>query len=323
MAFIVHNNKNYVTTSIHHLRDTSLSLQAMGLLSFMLSCADTFKFSIEGLTKISSCGDCATRSALKELRDKNYVVVAPVKKNSKIVEWNYHVYEKPFVGNPDVDSPDVENPHVENQGQRNISIEDTSREVEDKDKSLSLFNSSNEESNAVDTHTCESSYQWLIDYWNEHAAVKGYPRLISIAGNRLKAVRARIKEYGKEQFMHAIDKAAASDFLRGQNKNNFMLTFDWLTKPSNFPKVLEGNYDNKSQDNGTGNNVSGLSQHAQVQQGNGGAGDDVQVPHRQWTIIENSGSSDPRATTKRNYDRQQYDYEQPNRNEELLFGAFR
>ena len=36
-----------------------------------------------------------------------------------------------------------------------------------------------------------------------------------------------------------------SSFLKGQNNKNWTITFDWLIKPSNFIKVLEGNYTDK------------------------------------------------------------------------------
>lgn len=122
MIFRVHTNQRYVAISTCHLRDTSLSLQAMGLLSFMLSCKDDFKFSIEGLARISSCGNAATRSALQQLKNKGYVVVSPIKDPAgKIIEWNYDVYEK-----PQMEEPHIENPHVENQRQSNISNKDNS-----------------------------------------------------------------------------------------------------------------------------------------------------------------------------------------------------
>lgn len=130
MIFRVHTNQMYMAISTYHLRDTSLSLQAMGLLSFMLSCNDNFKFSIEGLSKISSCGDTATRSALQQLKNKGYVVVSPIKDPAgKIIEWNYDVYEKSQAEEPHVDFQ-----HVEKQGQSNIS----SKVISNKDDNSSL-----------------------------------------------------------------------------------------------------------------------------------------------------------------------------------------
>lgn len=108
----VHYNRGYTAMSNHHLRDTSISWQAMGVLSFMLSCREDFKFSIEGLTKCSSCGETATRSALKELREHGYIKISRlIGEGGKVVGWKYDVFE----------NPDVENPDVECQGQSNTN----------------------------------------------------------------------------------------------------------------------------------------------------------------------------------------------------------
>ena len=41
-------------------------------------------------------------------------------------------------------------------------------------------------------------------------------------------------------------KVAASEFLCGRNERNWTANFDWLMKPSNTVKVLEGNYGNRT-----------------------------------------------------------------------------
>ena len=71
------------------------------------------------------------------------------------------------------------------------------------------------------------------------------PRLKFIKGARLKSLNARVRENSKEDLVEVVRKAAVSDFLNGKNDRSFIATFDWLIKPNNFPKVLEGNYDNK------------------------------------------------------------------------------
>ena len=73
------------------------------------------------------------------------------------------------------------------------------------------------------------------------------PRIKSLSEQRKKSLGARIREYGKQALSTVIRKAAASDFLNGKNGRDFIATFDWLMKPTNFPKVLEGNYDNHEQ----------------------------------------------------------------------------
>lgn len=63
---------------------------------------------------------------------------------------------------------------------------------------------------------------------------------------RMSSVRARIREHGKSAFAEMVHKAAASDFLKGGGKTGFKATFDWLIQPSNFQKVIEGNYANQT-----------------------------------------------------------------------------
>jgi hypothetical protein len=43
-----------------------------------------------------------------------------------------------------------------------------------------------------------------------------------------------------------IELAANSDFLAGQNQNSWIADFNWIMRPGNFVKVLEGKYKNKS-----------------------------------------------------------------------------
>ena len=55
--------------------------------------------------------------------------------------------------------------------------------------------------------------------------------------------------------MQAIDKIHISKFMQGDNKNKWQVTFDWLIKKANLLKVLEGNYDDKTNTE-TKNNVN-------------------------------------------------------------------
>lgn len=76
-----------------------------------------------------------------------------------------------------------------------------------------------------------------------------------INGNtRRAAVLARARENGEEALNIVANKAAESDFLNGKNDRGWVATFDWLMKPNNFIKVLEGNYDNTSANKGIKNN---------------------------------------------------------------------
>lgn len=90
---------------------------------------------------------------------------------------------------------------------------------------------------------CQSSLQDVIDKWNS----TGFPEVKYMASSSKRAshLKQRIKEHGLETVLEAIDIANSSQFLHGNNKDGWTMTFDWFVKPSNFIKVLEHNYDNR------------------------------------------------------------------------------
>lgn len=130
MAVNVHYNEGYTTMCNHHLRDVSLSWQAKGMLSFMFSNREDFKYSINGLTKCASNGDTSVRSILNELKEKGYLIVTPIKGNNGRIEcWDYDFFETPDDAKQFEGRPHVENTHVENQGQRNTNISSTNSRI--------------------------------------------------------------------------------------------------------------------------------------------------------------------------------------------------
>ena len=61
---------------------------------------------------------------------------------------------------------------------------------------------------------------------------------------RIRLLKARLKDYPLDDFMTALDNIEKSSFLRGENNRGWKITFDWLVNEGNFIKVLEGNYKN-------------------------------------------------------------------------------
>ena len=73
-VFRVEKNQNYTVMSNYHLRDTRLTLKAVGLLSKMLSLAEEWEYSTRGLASICKEGVDAIGAALKELEKCGYLV---------------------------------------------------------------------------------------------------------------------------------------------------------------------------------------------------------------------------------------------------------
>jgi hypothetical protein len=88
------------------------------------------------------------------------------------------------------------------------------------------------------------SAQEVINLWNTITAGL-LPKVIASTPERSKNILARkslLNDLSWEEFFKLV---ANSDFLTGKNDRGFTATFDWVMKPSNFVKILEGNYNNR------------------------------------------------------------------------------
>ena len=85
----------------------------------------------------------------------------------------------------------------------------------------------------------------VVSEWNSI----GVSPIKLIRGTRQKMLNARIKEYSEEGVLQAINNIKHSDFLKGQNKNSWVITIDWFLKPNNFNKIYEDNYNTKKKTN--------------------------------------------------------------------------
>ena len=72
---------------------------------------------------------------------------------------------------------------------------------------------------------------------------------LKITDKRKRAINNLLKEYSLEEMLKAMGKIRTSNFLQGNNKTGWQISFDWFTNKSNFLKVLEGNYDDKANSN--------------------------------------------------------------------------
>lgn len=90
--------------------------------------------------------------------------------------------------------------------------------------------------------------QEIKEFYNRQLLESGsrLPKLRSeITGQRKSMLLARIDEYGLDTVKEVLSKAANSKFLAGDNNRGFVASFEWIVRPNNFPKILDGNYDNR------------------------------------------------------------------------------
>ncbi|WP_062699768.1 DUF6291 domain-containing protein [Chryseobacterium indologenes] len=94
----------------------------------------------------------------------------------------------------------------------------------------------------------------LVKYFHDNCS--RLPKVQVISKSRKSSIKARISDYGLEKVKEVLKSAGESNFLAGENRNQWTADFDWILKPTNFVKILEGNYNNKDLSNGQSNNFN-------------------------------------------------------------------
>ncbi len=109
-------------------------------------------------------------------------------------------------------------------------------------------------STSVDGRTA-FDYKSVVDLFN--SVCVSLPKVAKLSENRKRNIKNAHKQLDGnfEDFFHRIEQ---SDFLTGRSGNWNGCSFDWILKPSNLIKILEGNYDNKNGNSGKKGNFPTL-----------------------------------------------------------------
>ena len=148
-------------------------------------------------------------------------------------------------GNPIDDTRLIERSGRQTQQRRNIDATKTHS-----DKGLDIDKDKEKDNKLIvskDT-ICQTDVRRVIEEWNKLQEVGINPISdIKPSSKRCQLLKGRIREYGIDEVLNAINNVRKSDFLRGENNRGWMITFDWFVKPNNFLKTLEGNYNKEGQ----------------------------------------------------------------------------
>lgn len=160
-VFRVEKTKNFTVMSNYHLRDTTLSYKARGILSTMLSLPEVWDYTLTGLAKISKDGIASVRAGIIELEKAGYITRTQGRDENGVFGKNiYNVYEIPqpittaangttnnenmplcenqttakaplcdfpSADNPSTGNPSADNPSAENCTQLNTNILNTDK----------------------------------------------------------------------------------------------------------------------------------------------------------------------------------------------------
>ena len=89
-------------------------------------------------------------------------------------------------------------------------------------------------------------FEKVRQQFNRIMEAKKIPKLKGkIAGQRKAFFEARVRENGIVSVYRVMIKAAESNFLNGGGGKGWIANFEWIYRPNNFPKVLDGYYDNQ------------------------------------------------------------------------------
>lgn len=165
---------------------------------------------------------------------RNYMQEYRKKQKDKIeCKTNSKLYGK-VNSKTNVSSAEVYNKELDNKELDNKELDNKEKEIEEENDLI------------VSKDTIrQTDVQRIIDEWNtlEEFGITPVKRMTP---KREQAVKARIRQNHMDDILEAIENIRHSSFLQGQNKEGWMITFDWFLKPGNFAKVFEGNYLDKS-----------------------------------------------------------------------------
>ena len=142
------------------------------------------------------------------------------------------------------------------------NLEGINEKIEDNNTSINntslLLNNNNTYVKNEFSRVCEEIKNNWIKIAHEY---KLSGTQLKITEKRKRVINNLLKEYSVEEVLQAMEKIRTSNFLQGNNKTGWQIAFDWFINKSNFLKVLEGNYDNKENENtGSKNFGKGVTQ---------------------------------------------------------------
>lgn len=129
------------------------------------------------------------------------------------------------------------------QNERNNSETEVKHKRNDSETELTPNNKENNDNN-VNNDNKKNTYSEIKNIFN--SVCIDLPKIQKLTPTRKKLIDARTKEYDLLTIGNVFTKVAESSFLNGENKNNWVASFDWIFKPGNFIKILEDNYKNRN-----------------------------------------------------------------------------
>lgn len=251
------NGKDYV---LFYLKLLCESIDHEGRLRF----SDSIPYNDEMLSTITDTNIDIVRSAVKiftelglmELQSDGTYFMNEVEKMIGSAAGNAHALrQRRYIENKKqrlLNFPEENEESVTNSDGMVTDNVTNSDESKSKSKSKNNISSSSNDSEDIALPPVENPlkrvpYQQILNLYYELCPNMSKIKPVTHFTDEIKKnVRARWTEYkgDLEAFKTVFTKAEASDFLNNRADTTFQASFDWLMRPKNFSKAINGNFDN-------------------------------------------------------------------------------
>ena len=217
----------------------------------------SFPSSIAELSKETNLTENEIRTALKHLKSTGEITSKSHSKYTVFTVKNYDIYQSnhkqdysEITGEiTSTSQPDNEQLTSKSQAVNkqitNLPIIKENKNIRSKEDKEDKKERKEEDISTISKEiVCQTDVRRITEKWNtlSEFGVKPVKRIKS--GTQVyERLCARIREYGIEEVLSTIDMVKQSDFLLGKVKD-FRITLDWFSRPNNFQKIYNGNYDN-------------------------------------------------------------------------------
>lgn len=183
-----------------------------------------------GFIDFKKRGTLATKYSLKSL--------VKFGNSNSILDCNNHIYTDHSVTNSDTSYKTKFNTSCDTNS--NTSY-DANIEIINKQNKTKKDNT--KQINNINSPIPPQVYENVKEYFNTYCT--SFPKIREMSDLRKKAISRFIQAYGEEEIYNLFNMAERSNFLTGTT--GWRASFDWILKPSNYVKILEGNYENRDE----------------------------------------------------------------------------
>lgn len=214
------------------------------------------------LAEFCKCSESMVDKAIKHLKELEYISIVSAGRQriirSMVVNFtlqsrkNYALDRKFYAGDRKFYADDrknyaqdnlIDNNNIYNNIYNNKNINNNIN------NNISSLRSDISESNTEKQSEKSSDSQVIDEIYEAYNSIcKSLTKCRMRSEARNSAIRARVKQSGKDNVIEAFRLAEQSDFLTGRisvGDKPFVANIDWILKQSNFIKILEGNYKNR------------------------------------------------------------------------------